>query len=264
MTANEMAYRFKVLYDKLAKDDASGYKDREISALFNICQLEIVKSYYTPQGNKYGKGFENTEKRRKDLANLVNNVFLYDTDLSASQTEAHRDGYIYELPTDFLWAIQEECDMNKYADDCTLAPVTIGFKYPYTMDISNVDFSRVLQYWVKPVTHDEYNLNINNPFKRPYEGMLWRLDFHNSPVSPFKKRHEIINPTDDIILRYRLRYLKEPVTIVVDNMTPTNQVNCELIASLHDEIIGRAVQRATGITNPELYQIKMAENLKVE
>jgi len=264
MTANEMAYRFKVLYDIIAKDTAPGYKDREISALFNICQLEIVKSYYIPQGNKYGKGFENTEKRRKDLANLVKNVYLYDYDMSINQSDAHKDGYIYELPTDFLWAIQEECDMDIYSDDCSTALVSLSQREPHIMNLSKVDFDRVYKLWVKPVTHDEYNVNINNPFKKPYEEMLWRLDIENSPVPPYKKRHELINPTSMTILRYRIRYIKLPIDIVVDNITPTNQINCELIETLHDEIVSRVVRRVTGITQPELYKIMASEELKTE
>ena len=94
--------------------------------------------------------------------------------------------------------------------------------------------------------------------------MLWRLDIENSAVSPYKKRHELINPTSMTILRYRIRYIKLPIDIVVDNITPTNQINCELIETLHDEIVSRVVRRVTGITQPELYKIMASEELKTE
>jgi plasmid maintenance system antidote protein VapI len=264
MTANEWKYRFNILYNKITKFDAPGYKDRELSELFTLAQLEVVKSYYTPQGNKYGKGVENTEKRRKDLANLVKNAYLYDFNLSSDQSLAHRKGKVFELPTDFWLALQEECDMGVYEDDCTVPVIPLSTKPPYLMDLSGIDFTRTVEYWIRPITHDEYNLNKENPFKRPYEEMMWRLDIENSPVSPYRKRHELINFSSYQILRYRLRYVKEPVGIVVDTTTPANQVSCELIETIHDEIIIKAVMIATGITNPQEYQIKVAEAMKSE
>ena len=263
MTANEMSYRFDILYNKITKFDAPGYKDREKSELFNISQSEIIKSYYNPKGNKYKEGYENSEKRRKDLANLVRNVYLTATNLSVSQTDCHKFGYMYDLPTDMLWAVQEECDMDRYILDCSTVSYAVDPKSGFPI-LTGMDFNSILTIKIKPVTHDEYNLNIENPFKRPYEKLIWRLDFYNIAGQTPEMRHELINMSGFLILRYRIRYIRKPTNIVVDNTTPVNQVNCELISSLHDEIVIRAVELATGITMPEEYKIKNVEEMKSE
>ena len=257
-----MSYRFKILYNKITKFDAPGYKDRELSNMFNIVQLELVKQFYTPQGNKYGKGFENTEKRRKDLSNLIRNVYLTSANYSISQIDNHKNGTMFDLPVDMLWTIQEECYMNVNNINC------IAFTPQYDPRsqpiLPNIAWSDLKIIKVKPITHDEYNLNVENPFRRPYSELIWRLDYYSTQTAIPQLRHELIDDSGYTILRYRIRYLKKPIDIIVDTQTPLNMVNCELISTMHDEIIIRTVEMATGITVPEEYKIKNIEEVKSE
>jgi len=71
MTASEMSYEFKILYDKITNFDAPGYEPEEISRLLTKAQERVVFDCYNPLGNKYKQGFEDTEARRRDLRALV-------------------------------------------------------------------------------------------------------------------------------------------------------------------------------------------------
>jgi hypothetical protein len=237
MTATEMRDLFLVLYDKVTNLAAPGYTDSEIAQFLNKAQLQFVKQRYNHKGNKYRDGFEKTEKRRKDLSELTRNADLGSTSVSSSQAGVSPNGVFYDLPTDFLYALREEVTISS-SDSC-------------------VDGNRIS---VKPVTHDEYTINISNPFKKPDTGQVWRLDYSRDFAgSANAKRHEVITGGSYTISTYHLRYLKRPVDIDI-----ANSVDSELDESIHEEIVDMAVRIATGITDPQSYQLKVAEENKTE
>src|SRR6187402_1923649 len=71
MTNQELKNEFLIHYNAIATNSAPGLDDYEISVFLTKAQLELVKNYYNPLGNKYRDGFENSEKRRNDLKELL-------------------------------------------------------------------------------------------------------------------------------------------------------------------------------------------------
>lgn len=244
MNRFEMRNEFLTLYDRVASLDAPGYEDDEISIFLTKAQERVLISHYRQFGNKFLEGFEMSEKRRKDLSELISNVTL--TLPSTDQVGALPDGIFYDLPNDFLYAISEEVLMQVL--DCR--------------DVSQTNRVRVL-----PITHDSYIVNIENPFRKPYNNLVWRLDYSTSLTTTFK-RHELITNGNNIV-SYNIRYIKRPTPIIITALNPlgtitsidgyTGPLDCTLDASLHRDIIDIAVQIATGVTNPQEYQIKAAE-----
>ncbi len=253
MTANQMKYQGLVLYDKLAGFGAPGYNDQEWSKLFTISQENFVKSHYTPKGNKYQQGFENSEKRRKDLGECLR--YDENTIISTSQVGVHMNGTYYDLPHDFWLAVEEEIESNIDETTCTIIPPS-----GYSMVVRPL-WRRMK---IRPITYDEYNAQIKNPFKNPYDKLVWRMDFSREQVNTNPKRHELITDGTYLIKKYLVWYIKKLSDIVVDETTPVNQVNCELDETTHSEIVAEAVRIATGITNLEEYQVKTVEQLKSE
>ena len=105
---------------------------------------------------------------------------------------------------------------------------------------------------VIPISHDEYNLNIGNPYKNPWtdgtQGIIWRLENRPqsltvppTPLSEYKI-HGLITDGSFNITKYYLRYLKKPEDINVDNITPANQSNSELADFTHQAICDIAVK----------------------
>lgn len=230
MTANEMSYEFNVLVDKVTSQGNPGFTDREVGVLLSKAQHSFLQEIFDPY-----KSIEETEKRRKDFA-LVKQPFT--ATLSASQTGVHTNGYLFDLPTDFLYTLHEEVVIT-HSDTC------------YNNNIVKV----------KPVTEDEYNINKDNPYKKPSpKRLVWRMDFNNSSSSQVP-RHEIITDGTFTISSYRGRYIKLPQEIVpyTPDGSTTALVNCELPAITHRPIIDIAVRIATGATNPPEYQVKLNE-----
>ena len=67
MTNQELKNEFLISYNAIASNSAPGIDDFELSVYLTRAQLEIVKNYYDPLSNRKQKGFEATEKRRRDL-----------------------------------------------------------------------------------------------------------------------------------------------------------------------------------------------------
>jgi hypothetical protein len=235
MTAQEMRDEFLILYDKITNFDAPGYTDEEISRLLTKAQERIVLTKINPLSNKYRTGFERTEKLRKDLSELVKTAELTSSDLSSNQEGVLTNGQFYDLPSDFLFAVGEYAIIT-HPDSCYNGTEVI----------------------IKPVVTDEYNVNRINPFKKPYQKVIWRLDVSKDiPSGSF--RHELIGDGVLGINRYKLRYIKYPSPIISDTSTidgVTGPQNSELNRILHRQIIDEAVKLASGITDPETYQIK--------
>ena len=231
MTNQEMEQEFLILYDKITNFDAPGYTSLEISVFLTKAQERVVLSHIRSLGNKYQEGFEESEIRRKELSELVRGVTI--TVPATDQTNSLPNGSFYDLPADFLFAISEEVTTAS-AEECK-------------------DGVRLM---VKPTTHDELAINLKNPFKKPsISRYVWRLDYSGT-------KHELITDASFSVAEYHLRYLKTLTPIVVGTGTvdgAAGPLDCELHDILHKRIIDEAVKIATGITDPEKYQVKNIE-----
>lgn len=234
MTANEMADELEVLFNKVTNNDSPGYEDAELSLILNKSQERFRNQIYSGS-NKLQEGFEETEKRRKDLSELTKNVEI--STASSNQLGTLPNGTFYDLPDDFLYAIKEEVTINS-SEEC-------------------IDGNRIR---VKPITHDEYAINVDNPFKQPYDGLVWRLDYSRTTDNTNPKRHELITDGTYNITTYHLRYLRRLADIVVDRVTPTNQINCVLDESTHRRIIDIAVEILLEITVDNRLQTNLLLN----
>ena len=176
MEANDMAKEYLDILDKRTSNSAPGLLDDEISTTLSQAQEEFLKRKYNWRGNPYQQGFENSEKRRKDLSQLTKSAVLsYDAANSRyvfneqnSNTYYVQDdnsffrdssiikpnGTLWKLPKDFLWAINEQVSWAT-TDTC------------YNGN----------RYDIKPITHDEYNVWIDNTYKKPWFKKTWRMEY---------------------------------------------------------------------------------------
>lgn len=238
MTAQEAKYEF-LLYFENNNFSAGGYEGNEISSFLSKAQERYIKTHYNPKGNKYREGFEASEKRRRDLAELLKSAEIDGTTgASASQTGVNENGKFFDLPSDFMWTANEEVLVS------------------YTNCLNATTTQRAS---VKPVTHDEYLANKNNPFKKPYakdgEGLVWRMDFS----SDTQKRCELITDGTFTISKYYLRYFKQLPDVDIDN-----NIGFVLDSNIHREIIDLAIQIALENAQEQRWQTNKLENVNVE
>ena len=60
MTTKEFSNEFDIAYNSIATNDAPGLDLYEKSVYLTKAQLELVKTHFVPEGNKYKKGFESS------------------------------------------------------------------------------------------------------------------------------------------------------------------------------------------------------------
>lgn len=240
MTNQEFRNEFDISYNAIASMSAPGIDDYELSLYLTKAQLEIVKNYYDPLSNRKQKGFEATEKRRRDLNQLVKDYKT--TDVISNSFNIDSEAKFYVVPNDLFLIVNEKAKI--VSEDC----------------YNNKTLS------IKPISYDEYDIQIDNPFEKPNEKVAWRLDLSN--INNVKVV-EIISPYNILgSLEYQIRYIKYPKPIIItdldttfpsDNLTIdgiSEETSCELNTEVCREILDRAVMLALADYKPQNLQVK--------
>jgi hypothetical protein len=240
MTNQEFRTHFDISYNAIASMSAPGIDDFELSVYLTTAQLEIIKNYYDPLSNRKQKGFEATEKRRRDLNQLLKDYKTTSTITNSSNIDSEAKFYI--VPNDLFLIVNEKAKVT--SEDC------------YNNKILNI----------KPKSYDEYDTQIDNPFEKPNEKVAWRLDLSNVNNN---KVVEIISPYNiSGSLEYQIRYIKYPKPIIITNLNtafPSDNLTidgifaetpCELNTEICREILDRAVLLATTDYRPQNLQVK--------
>ena len=245
MTTGEFNNEFDIYYNSIASNSAPGLDLYEKSVYLTKAQLEIVKNHFNPRGNKYQVGFEGNSKRRVDLQNLITS--------GKSVNKITADGLndnstFFTIPNETYIIIQEECKVDS-------SNLCVNDKYLK----------------VVPKTHDEYNTQINNPFKKPNNKLAWRID--NGLLNGVSNV-EIISEYD--LKEYKFKYIVYPSPIVLTNLTTlypgeglsidgvTIEQTCKLNEGIHREILDRAVELALADYKPNSAALKAQMNLRNE
>jgi len=246
MTNLEFSNEFDIRYNSIASNAAPNLDLYEKSVYLTRAQLQIIKNYFNPLGNKYQDGFEASSKRRNDLNQLIKGA--------TSVTEINLDEGIstnsqfFRINNDVFIILQEKAEVSN-SDKC----------------VNGTEIS------VKVKTHDEYNNQKDNPFKRPDKSVIWRLDYQDQGIY---KNVELISPYT--ITKYKYRYVQYPSPIIltdlltefpdeslsIDNIT--SEVECALSPSIHPEILDRAVELATADYRKEDLAAKVQINNRNE
>lgn len=227
MTTQEFYESFNLLYDNIASKGAPGLDEYEISLLLTHAQEELIKNKDNAESNKLNEGFENSDKRRVDLKELIRDYKTTSTVDLDKKIDTNSKFYI--IPNDVF--------LIKY-ESALIEDPSCGNK--------KVD--------VIPKTHDEYNKQKDNPFKKPNNKKVWRLDYNST--EPGQNVVELISKFN--IKEYNMRYLKRANPIILTDLTAgdyldsgltilgqTQQQTSELDPSIHSEIVRRAVELAT-------------------
>ena len=138
--------------------------------------------------------------------------------------------------------------------------------------ISSITIPR-MNLWVRPITHDEISINTDNPFKQPYDEMVWRLDYSSVTSSVTPKRMELITDGTYTVEEYVIRYYKRPPPILtpcpptypaftIDGIASSlTGTDCVLDSITHRGIVDEAVRLAVAaLEEQQTYQVKSAES----
>lgn len=220
MTVDEFRNEFDLLYNNIMSDMAPGLDDYERSVFLTQAQEELVSQLYSGSGNF--NGFEATEQVRRNLANLIEKR----TALMQNPTAIGNGYYEYTislagLAYSTLVLLAERVELQD--SDCC----------------NNKKWVSVV-----PVKYDELNRVLENPFRRPNNFRVIRVDMGTEMVKIIANSQQAFT--------YEYECLKRPSPIVLGDFTGTGfsingrstPATCALDESLHRPIIRYAVQLA--------------------
>lgn len=247
MTTAEFSNQFDIFYNSIATNNAPSIDMFEKSVYLTRAQLEIVKNYFNPLGNKYQKGFEQSSKRRNDLNELIRN---YKGTIKVTSDQGISDNSVFfRIPNNTFIILQEKA-LVLDSTSC-----------------NNGSYVKVI-----PKTHDEFNTQEENPFKKPDKNNIWRMDYYAQTGN--NKNIELISIYN--LNEYKMRYIVYPEPIILTNLLTafpsetltidgiSSEQTCKLSESIHIEILNRAVELATADYNQQDITVKTQINNRNE
>lgn len=258
MNSNEMKLRGQISLDAMFNYSAPGITDEEWSLKLTESQQEFIEQRLSSTRDISRETVNETEKLRVSFSALVNSNNLTGITVSTHYPNA----YFIQLPVDHFYTLLERVDITiTDPDSCYLGQV-----------LTNI---RVL-----PISEDYYAGNIENPFKKPYDGLVWRLNYNRANESNTvqatgyttnPKIHEIITDGLSVVVNDKITYLRRPKPIIVTSATEVFTIegydnvtypmmNCELDPWTHEAIIDITVNKiAASIRDLSRYQTSQVE-----
>ena len=267
MTISEMHILFKLSLDKVGNSSLPYFEPEAIDLILNYAIKAVYKQKITGN-NALRQGAEETNKRRTDLQTMI---VGYSTETFVTNSDNKPYGKFVEVPSNMFYLLDEEVCIS--SDTCapTITNGTLeegemyklstgSIKYPQTTGTTYVAGNtfigikdklswdivsgtiKVLQAKrvnVLPIRNDQYNTLMLDPFNRPDENRILKLDYG---IISSKLYYELIGSKNIEILKYYLRYYKTPATVSYPAylLNPVNG-NCDLPAIIHEEIVDFAV-----------------------
>lgn len=225
MTTQEFSNEFDVLYNNIMSNQAPGLDEYEKSVFLTKAQLEILKNYFNPKGNKYGQGFDENAKRQIDFSTLIAVAKPSQYTPDGSYVKFDDRSQLYKMPQDILLMLNET-------------------------GINTVDgVKRLIS--IIPMNYEEYARLMSKPWKQPLKNQGWRL-FQSTGGVDFIS--EVVIKYNSSLTNYKIRYVKRPKPIILANLADEYSnvsieglntiTECELDPILHPEILQRAVELA--------------------
>lgn len=184
MTLKEINSEFDILYNNISSGAAPNLNEYEKSLFLTRAQDELVRMYYSGKNLNYNS-FESDEEVRRYLDTLIVKQLI---NLSNYQSYGTFKDYVVSKPNDLLYVIRE-----------TAQNASEGCLNGFIMN-------------VVPITHEDLNEVLNDPFKRPNERKVIRYDDSLLGDVQFHllSKEELSN--------YIIYYLKKPKPIILTNL----------------------------------------------
>jgi hypothetical protein len=244
MTVAEFSNEFDILYDNISSSSAPGLDLYEKSVYLTTAQFELVKAAYCGY-NPLKRSFEGDEQKRRELSELVKD-FKSAAFLTSAKSLSTKSKLV-NIPADVMYIVYESADL---LDNCGTRT---------TVEVN-------------PISYDDLNASMKNPFRKPNGKRVFRLDISKDAAS---KNVELVSEVS--LLGYSMRYVKYPLPIVLADFEldanlvglglKVNNANtikqCELDESIHREILNRAVELAIRDYRENSLQSKIQTNQRV-
>lgn len=210
------SYSAQVNFGDSASAGSITLDEYEKSLFLTQAQEQIITELYSGRNNK-SSSFEETEELRANLKGLIRTATVTESDKDFKGISKYSKFFI--LPKDVLF---------------------ITYEYAILFD-DNAGCKNGSEISIIPVTQDEFNRVMNNPFRQASKKRALRLD-NGVDVAEIVTKYNIKD--------YTIRYLTKPEPIVVADLdgVSIDGVNtiteCKLDSVMHRSILERAVALA--------------------
>lgn len=238
MNGNELRNRFNIQYNNNFNNFAPGLNDFEISHYLTKAHKEIIINYYN--GTLKGDSFDSNEKTRFVLGTYISTKVI--TSFDIIDDEFGLKSTVVTLPDKTMYILRESVKSGE------------------------------IRLTVKPITYDNLNTSIKNPFKKPSLRKAWRLEYNSN-----SNQRQVKILSLEPISEYSVSVLKTPEPIVIgdlsevgddlsiDGVTTSNVENIKTISNiLWDIIINRAVELATRDYKENSLSSQIQTNIRTE
>ena len=132
MTVEEMHIAVNLGVQKIASFQADNLLAEEIDYELNTAVRRLISQRYNMLGNKYRRGFEQSQKRLDDLRHLVEDYTTQNSSYMGigytSRTNGNIDIYRYKFPNDYMFLVNV---LSEVTYDCRKDPVQVTPGYVY-------------------------------------------------------------------------------------------------------------------------------------
>lgn len=240
MTAQEINNYFDLLYNNSTNYEGAGFSAKEKSLLLTYAQEQVLEKYYPiSEANEEYKRFLLPLKKHYTTATVYPSL-------------NYPNGYkftIFNSVNPIVYVLGEYATQKFNENSKCPAPNTIR---------------RVPK--IKSITTDYYAANLDNPFKKPYSELAWRIkeDENTSTIigddTYSITSYSIIYYTKASPIIVPFNYTSSHGTIDGQNFASYQGGLVSSILDLHTEIVQEAVRIATAATKDQLgYQIQNIE-----
>ena len=255
MTLQEMSNEFDISYNQVNSNQAPAVDEYEKSVFLTDSQEQFIKGYFSPKGNKFLEGFDQSQLRQYDFSTLIKTCRLNDwanVDVQSRVDKYDPRSIAFASPEDLFLTLDESI-LEKTGDVVTKI------------------------YQIIPINFERYTELMQKPYKFPPKNIAWRLTTGRNSVYSC---YEVIGRfSSGKTIEYRMRYVKKPTPIILVNLdaaysgmgltidgyhgNPSLQeeaniaeagggIKCVLPDGVHREIVQRAVELATAKYNPSM------------
>jgi hypothetical protein len=216
MSNQEFSNEFDILYNNIASNQAPGLDLYEKSVYLTLAEEQLALTYYNGKNSSL-ESFEKTEELRRYLATLVRTEKL--TPEGTSSLYPHKSA-VFTLPSKLWFITYEKAEYASDEDRCAAGKDA----------------------FVVPVTQDDLEKTLENPFRGPNLRRVLRLDIEDNQIELLSKYR---------IANYTVRYLEYISPIVLTDLDDGLTVNgesqeteCKFPEGLHRTILELAVNLA--------------------
>lgn len=222
MTVDEVRIAFKIGVDKTGSLSTPSFDDLEIEYWINHAIITYIKSNYS--GSKNSPSFEQNERTRSNLRNLIVDYNLEEkNNIIELSNLPHRlnNAQVFELPNndnnndEYFYIVNEYCYLKNLGNKCSI--------------------NERLRYNVKPITHDQIDSKLLDPFSMHNAKSLYA-----EPISLLHGNYEIII-TDGTykVEEYWITYIRQPKRF---SFSPIG-IPIDLPEHTHIEVVDLAVNQ---------------------